>query len=182
MTTSDPRLSAFSAACDVTVKHLQGEFAKLQTGRANAALVEHVDVEAYGQHQPLKNLAGISLGDSKTIVIQPWDKSIFSNIERALQQSNVGATPMNDGTVIRLSLPSMTEERRGNLKKVVSTLAEEARISVRKHRQEAQDSIKAEKDEDVKETLLEQLQKATDSANEAIAATAKSKEEELMKI
>lgn len=182
MTNSDIRLTGFQTGCDATLKHLQNEFSKLQTGRANAALVEHVEVEAYGQRQPLKNVAGISVSDAKTIVIQPWDKSIFGNIERGIQQSNIGVNPVNDGNVIRISLPPMTEERRMQLKKVVSTLAEEARISVRKHRQEAQDGIKTEKDEDVKETLLEELQKATDSANEAIASLAKNKEEELMKV
>ena len=182
MTTSDPKLTAFQSGADSVLRHLQGEFSKLQTGRANAALVEHVDVEAYGQRQPLKNLAGISVSDAKTIVIQPWDKSIFGNVEKALQQANVGANPVNDGTVIRLSLPPMTEERRTQMKKIVSTLAEEARISVRKHRQEAHDKIKEEKDEDVRSTLVEELQKLTDKANESIAAAAKSKEEELMKV
>lgn len=182
MSTTDPRLSAFEAASDATLKHLHSEFSKLQTGRANAALVEHIDVEAYGQRQPLKNIAGISVSDAKTIVIQPWDKSIFGNIERGIQQSGIGVNPVNDGNVIRITLPPMTEERRSQMKKVVSSLAEEARISVRKHRQEAHDGIKTEKDEDVKETLLSELQKATDAANEAIANSAKNKDEELMKI
>lgn len=178
----DPRLQTFQTSIANVLQHLQGEFSKLQTGRANAALVEHVEVEAYGQRQPLKNVAGISVSDARTIVVQPWDRTVMQAVEKALQLANLGASPVNDGTVIRLNLPQMTEERRISLKKVVSTLAEESRISVRKHRQEAHDLIKAEKDEDVKETLLEQLQKVTDDANAKIADAAKRKEEELMKI
>lgn len=178
----DIRISQFKAATDSVMKHLLGEFSKLQTGRANAALVEHIEVEAYGQRQPLKNLAGISVQDARSIMIQPWDKSVMQDIEKAIQLSSVGVNPVNDGIAIRLNLPPMTEERRMQLKKVVSTLAEESRISVRRHRQEAQDAIKTEKDEDVRETLLEGLQKATDAANEAIADAVKRKDEELMKV
>ncbi len=178
----DTRIAQFKAACEGIQQHLLGEFAKLQTGRANAALVEHIDVEAYGQRQPLKNLAGISVQDARSIIIQAWDKSVMQNIEKAIQQSSLGVNPVNDGIAIRLNLPPMTEERRIQLKKVVSTLAEESRIVVRKHRQDAQDAIKAEKDEDVRETLLEQLQKATDAANDAIAEASKHKDEELMKV
>lgn len=178
----DIRIAQFKTATEGVMKHLLGEFSKLQTGRANAALVEHIEVEAYGQRQPIKNLAGISVQDARSIVIQPWDKSVMQAIEKGIQQSSLGVNPVNDGIAIRLNLPPMTEERRLQLKKVVSTLAEESRISVRKHRQEAQDAIKTEKDEDVKETLLEYLQKATDAANEAIADAVKRKDEELMKI
>ncbi len=178
----DIRISQFKTATDGVMTHLLSEFSKLQTGRANAALVEHIDVEAYGQRQPLKNLAGISVQDARSIVIQPWDKSVMQAIEKGIQQSSLGVNPVNDGIAIRINLPPMTEERRVQLKKVVSTIAEESRISVRKHRQDAQDSIKTEKDEDVRETLLELLQKATDAANEAIADAVKRKDEELMKV
>jgi ribosome recycling factor len=178
----DARLVQFKAGCDAVMAHLLGEFAKLQTGRANAALVEHIEVEAYGQRQPLKNLAGISVQDARSIVVQAWDRSVLQNIEKAIQQSSLGVNPVNDGVAIRLNLPPMTEERRIQLKKVVSTLAEESRISIRKHRQEAHDAIKPEKDEDVRETLMEQLQKATDAANDAVAEAVKRKDEELMKV
>lgn len=178
----DARLVQFKTGCDAVMAHLLAEFAKLQTGRANAALVEHIEVEAYGQRQPLKNLAGISVQDARSIVVQAWDRSILQNIEKAIQQSSLGVNPVNDGVAIRLNLPPMTEERRIQLKKVVSSLAEESRISIRKHRQEAHDAIKPEKDEDVRETLMEQLQKATDAANEAIAEAVKRKDEELMKV
>lgn len=179
---TDPRLAAFQTAAEHISQHLRGEFSKLQTGRANAALVEHIEVDAYGQRQQLRAVAGITVSDARTIVVQPWDRSVMQNVEKALQLANLGASPVNDGTVIRLNLPSMTTERREQLKKVVRQLSEDARIAVRKARQETHDAIKPEKDEDVRETLMEQLQKAVDAANAAIEDIATKKEEELTKI
>ena len=178
----DPRIAPFHADVERILGHLRTEYSKLQTGRANAALVEHIKVEAYGQMSEMRAVAGVSISDSRTIVIQPWDRSIIQNIEKALQQSNLGINPMNDGVVIRLSLPPMTEERRLQLTKIVHQLAEDAKIGVRKARQEAHDRIKPEKDEDVRETLMEELQKGVDDANGKIVETAKKKEEEVMKV
>ena len=178
---TDPRIEAFRAEADKTLAHLKLEYAKLQTGRANPAMVEHVMVEAYGQRQELRSIAGIGV-DQRTITIQAWDRAILGAIEKALQQADMGASPVNDGVVIRLTLPSMTEERRKHLQKVVQKLAEDARVSIRKHRQVAHDAIKGEKDEDVKETLNEWLQKAVDEGNAAIGDLAKRKEDEVMKV
>lgn len=178
----DPRIASFVAEADKVMHFLQGEFAKLQTGRANAALVEHIDVDAYDQRMQMKAVASISIQDARTIVIQPWDKSVLGNIERAIQQSNIGVNPVNDGVLIRINLPPMTEERREQLKKIVHKLCEEARISIRQHRQKAQDEIKQDKDDDVKETALEWLQKEVDKANEKIEEARKKKEEEVMKV
>jgi ribosome recycling factor len=179
---TDPRLTIFQIEADKVMQHLKQEFSKLQTGRANAALVEHIEVEAYGQRQALRNVAGITVADARTINIQPWDRSVMHNVEKALQLANLGASPVNDGVLIRLNLPPMTEERRSQLKKIVSQLSEETRIALRKHRQTVHDEIKQEKDEDMKETLMENLQKAVDAANEAVAELAKKKEEEVMKV
>ncbi len=179
---ADPRLAAFQSDMEKVLQHLKGEFSKLQTGRANAALVEHIEVEAYGSKQQLRAVAGIMVSDARTIVIQPWDRSILGTIEKVLSQADIGSSPVNDGVVIRINLPPMTEERRLHLKKVVATLSEEAKISVRKHRQEALDSIKQEKDEDVRDTLEKNLQKEVDEANVKIAEMGKKKEEELMKV
>lgn len=177
----DPRLATFRTEADKVLAHLKNEFSKLQTGRANAALVEHIMIDAYGQKQDLRSLCGISV-DQRSIIVAPWDRSILGAVERALSQADLGASPINDGVVIRITLPSMTEERRKHLQKIVSQLAEEARVSLRKHRQVAHDAIKPEKDEDVKETMNEELQKGVDEFNGRIAETAKSKEEEVMKI
>jgi ribosome recycling factor len=179
---SDPRIASFLQDAEKVVGHLLAEFGKLQTGRANAALVEHIDVEAYGQRMQLKAVASISVQDAKTIVIQPWDKSVMSAVEKAIQVSNIGVNPVNDGVVIRLNLPSMTEERRQQLVKLAHKLSEEARISLRQARQKALDQIKQEKDEDVKKGLESQLQKEVDKYNEKIDSTRKHKEEEVMKV
>jgi len=170
------RLQEFADESVKIIEFLHREFAKLQTGRANAALLENIEVDAYDQKQHLKTLAGISVDDVRTLVIQPWDKSTAPNIEKALQEADLGASPNNDGNVIRISLPPMTEERREQLKKLVHQLAEEARISVRQQRQTIHDRIKdQEKDEDIRYTLLEQLQKEVDKANEEIETTMKKK-------
>jgi len=180
---SDPRVSAFQQEVEKVLQYLQSGFGKLQTGRANASLVEHVPVEAYGQMQPLKAVAGISIQDAKTIVIQPWDKSIAQSIEKGLSKADLGASPVNDGVVIRIALPSMTEERRMSLTKVVHQLSEEARISIRQQRQQAHDRIKtAEKDEDVRYTLLEDIDKSAKGANDKIDDLRAKKEKEVMTV
>ena len=177
------RLAPFQTEADNVIKYLLAEFSKLQTGRANASLVDHVEVEAYGHRQALKTLAGVSIQDARTIVIQPWDRTIMSNVEKALQQADLGASPVNDGTVIRLNLPQMTEERRKDLVKIIQKLAEEAKISIRQHRQTVLDKIKAEeKDEDARYTQQDDLQKMVDKANGDIENVRKKKEEEIMKV
>lgn len=178
----DSRIAHFQADGNKVLQYLQGELGRLQTGRANAALVEHVDVEAYGQKMQMKAVASISVQDARTIVIQPWDKTVLGAIEKAIQVSNLGVNPVNDGVLIRLSLPMMTEERRKELQKIVHKLAEEARISLRQHRQKAVDAIKQDKDEDVRSTLEGILQKEVDAFNEKIDAARKHKEEEVMKV
>ena len=177
----DPRIQSFHTDADKVLAHLKTEYSKLQTGRANAALVEHLMIDAYGQKQDLRSLAGISV-DQRSIVISPWDRSILAAIEKSIQLANLGGSPVNDGVTIRITLPSMTEERRKSLQKVVHQLAEEARVSLRKHRQVSHDAIKPEKDEDVKETLNEELQKGVDEYNAKIGDMAKKKEEEVMKV
>jgi len=180
---ADARIDTFNKEGEKVLHFLHGEYAKLQTGRANAALVESVMVDAYGQKQSLKEVAGISVQDAKTIIVQPWDNSIMQKIEAALTLADLGSSPVNDGTVIRLNLPPMTEERRTQLKKVVHSLAEEARISVRQVRQHAHDKIKDEEnDEDLRYTLLEHLEKAVKIFNEKIEESKKAKDEEVMTV
>ncbi|MDD4628283.1 MAG: ribosome recycling factor [Candidatus Peribacteraceae bacterium] len=178
-----PRLASFASETDKVVKFLLAEFSKLQTGRANAALVEHVEVEAYGHRQQLRTLAGINVQDAKTIVIQAWDKSVMTNIEKALQAANLGCNPVNDGHVIRLNLPPMTEDRRRDLSKIVNKLSEEAKISVRQQRQVVLDMIKTEeKDEDARYSQQEELQKLVEKANTQIEDLKKKKEAEIMTV
>lgn len=180
---ADSRIESFNGEVTKVLTYLHSEFSKLQTGRASAALVENVNVEAYGQTQPLKAVAGISVQDAKTIVVQPWDKSAMQAIETCLNKADLGCSPVNDGSVIRLSLPPMTEERRTQLTKLVSKLGEEARISIRQQRQDVHDDIKTnEKDEDVRYTLLEELEKSVKAANEKVEQCVKDKEKEVMTV
>jgi ribosome recycling factor len=179
---ADTRIETFNAELEKVLSYLHTEFAKLQTGRANAALVENVTVDAYGQNQPLKAIAGISVQDAKTIVVQPWDAGVMQAVETALTKADLGVSPVNDGSVIRLTLPPMTEERRLQLTKVVSQLAEEARVSIRQQRDKLREDIKEEKDEDVRYTLLENLDKATSTGNDKIESSKKQKEEEVMTV
>ncbi|MBT3293000.1 ribosome recycling factor [Candidatus Peregrinibacteria bacterium] len=178
----DVRIESFNAEVAKVEEFLHKEYAKLQTGRANAALVDHTVVTAYGQKQELKAVASVSVQDARTIVIQPWDNGILNQVEAAITALDLGTSPVNDGSVIRLNLPPMTEERRKDLVKVVHVLAEEARITIRQQRQEVNDSIKEEKDEDLRYTLQEQLDKAAKNANDSIETLMKKKEEDVMQV
>lgn len=179
---SDPRISSYHQDAEKIVHHLQTEFSTLQTGRANASLVEHLNVEAYGQKMNLKGVASVSVQDARTIVIQPWDKSTLGAIEKAIQLSEMGVNPVNDGIVIRISLPAMTEERRKELVKIVQKLSEEARISVRQARQKALDAIKQDPNETLRASMEKQLQAEVDKSNGKIDELRKQKEEEVMKV
>lgn len=168
---------------DRIVNFLQGEYARLQTGRASASLVEHLNVEAYGSMQPLKNLANISVPEARQIVIQPWDKGVMAAIEKAINTSNLGLNPLNDGLLIRLTIPQLTEERRKEMVKLVGKLAEEARISVRNVRQDAFKKIKKDEvGEDEAKRLEAGIQGQVEKANERIDEIAKKKEEDVMKV
>lgn len=179
---SDPSLTNFQQASLRTLEHLSSEFSKLQTGRANASLIEHLTIEAYGQRMELKGVASISVQDARSLVIQPWDKSVLGAIEKGLQQADIGSNPVNDGIVIRINFPPMTEERRLHLKKIVSQLAEQAKIKIRQDRQVANDAIKQLDDEDEKASLQKELQKNVDDWNGKVEAQAKKKEEEIMTV
>jgi ribosome recycling factor len=145
--------------------------------------VDHLEVEAYGHRQQLRTVAGITVQDARTIVIQPWDKSIMASVERALQMANLGTAPVNDGHVLRINLPPMTEDRRRDLSKVVHKLAEEAKVSVRQQRQMVLEKIKSEeKDEDARYTQQDELQKLVDRANAQIEDVRKKKEQEIMTV
>lgn len=124
------------------VEHAQREFQRIRTGRASPALVEHIQVEYYGAPTQLNQIAGISVPEARLLVISPFDITALRDIERAIQQSDLGITPSNDGKLIRLTLPELTGERRKELVKVVRGLAEEGRVSIRNTRRNANDSLK----------------------------------------
>ena len=170
-----------------TLVHLKDEFSRLQVGRANPALVESIVVEAYGSSQPLKNLANISVPDSKTLQIQPWDKSVMGAVEKAILQADLGLNPVNNGVTIIVNIPMLTEERRMELVKVVHKLAEDARISVRNARQTAHAKFKSmaqnkEITEDEATGAEKRLQVKVDDTNVTIADAARAKEASVMTV
>jgi ribosome recycling factor len=169
------------------IEHLEKELHNLRSGRANASMVEDLPVEAYGSTMELKGLASISVPDAKTIQIEPWDKAVVKDIEKAIMASSLGLTPNVAGTTIRLNMPPMTEENRHALVKVVGQKSEQARISVRNVREEIREKITADEKanaiaEDEKFRLFEQLDKAVGEHNAQIEKIAKEKEEEIMTI
>ena len=169
------------------VEHLKSELATLRTGRASTSLVEHLEVEYYGSKTPLIQIAQITVPEPRSIAIQPYDKNSLKDIEKAVQTSNLGINPVNDGTYIRLTVPQMTEERRKELVKVVSQMSEKARVSVRNLREDIwRDIQKQEKDGKISEDDLrsakDDLQKVVDKFNEEIKKIAEGKEKEVMTI
>lgn len=183
----DQTIQAAKTELQAAIKHFESELAALQTGRANAALVTDLSVEAYGSFQPLKNIASVSVPDAQTIQIQPWDKGALASIEKAIQNSSLGLNPVNDGIVVRINIPPTTEERRKDLVKVVGKKAEECRIGIRHARQKAHDIIRKMKEEkkvseDEFFTYEGYLQKDVDEFNKKVEEIAKKKEQEILKV
>ncbi len=169
------------------IEAMERDFAGIRTGRASTALVERITVEYYGTQTPLNQVAGISTPDAHLIVIQPWDRSVLSAIEKAITRSDIGITPNVDGTVVRLNVPPLTEDRRHELVKQVRRRAEQARVEVRNHRREAGDVLKkALRDGDISEDEerreLESLQRVTDRQIEGIEARVERKEAEILEV
>ena len=166
---------------------LAREFASVRTGRANASLLDAVRVEAYGNLTPINQLATVSVPDARTIMIQPWDASQMKEIEKGIAKSDLGLSPSNDGKVIRLTVPTLTEERRKQLAKQIGKFAEDARVAIRNARREANDKLKAlAKDKKVSEDEErrghDQIQKTTDRFTSRIDELAKKKEQEVMTV
>lgn len=124
------------------ISSLKRDLATLRAGRATTSLLDRIQVEYYGAPTPINQLANISTPDSRTLLIQPWDKTSMSDIERAIMKSDIGLTPANDGTIIRLSIPPLTEERRTDLVKLTKKFGEEAKVAIRNIRRDANDDIK----------------------------------------
>ncbi len=165
--------------------HLQEEFSKLQIGRASSSLVENIMVEAYGVMQAVKSIASVSVPDGRTVLIQPWDKSMLAGIEKAIQVSDLNLNPVNNGIAIILNIPPLTEERRRDLVKVLGRLVEETRIAVRNIRHEAMAVFKrmeheGDMTEDDRKGSENALQEGVDKVNKEIDEMARKKEETIM--
>jgi ribosome recycling factor len=161
------------------------EFAGVRTGRATAALVESIRVDYYDTPTPIPQVASVSVPDPRTLLIQPWDASMLSKIEKAIQKSDLGLTPSNDGKLVRLTMPPLNEERRKHLAKAVGKLAEEGRVAVRNIRREAKDKLRAlGKDKKISEDDEKrgeaELQKLTDRFVQRIDEILKKKEQEIL--
>jgi ribosome recycling factor len=177
----------FETRMQAAVDALTREFAGVRTGRANAALLDAVRVEAYGNVTPINQVASVSVPDPRTILIQPWDASQLKEIEKGIVKSDLGLSPSNDGKVIRLTMPTLTEERRKQLAKTVGKFAEDARVAIRNARREANDRMKAlAKDkkisEDEERRGHDQIQKATDRFTAKVDELTKKKEQELLTV
>jgi ribosome recycling factor len=169
------------------VEAMERDFQGLRTGRASTALVERLTVDYYGTQTPLNQLASISVPESHQIVIQPWDRGVLGAIEKAIQKSDIGLTPNVDGTLVRLNIPPLTEERRRDIVRSVHKRMEEARVEVRNVRREAADELKKEERDgtvgaDEARRQLEQLQKITDRVVGDIDRLGDVKEQEVLEV
>ncbi|MGD9140563.1 MAG: ribosome recycling factor [bacterium] len=163
------------------------ELATIRTGKATTTLLDGIKVDAYGQSMPLNQVASISVPEPRLILVQPWDQTIVSDVEKAIQKSNTGLVPNTDKNVIRLPIPPLTEERRVELVKVVKKHAEESRVSVRNIRRDANEHLKkAQKDGDISEDdshkAVDKVQKLTDKYVEEIDKVLADKEKEIMEV
>ncbi len=164
---------------------LDKELSRFRTGRASVSLLDDVMVEYYGTMTPLNQLASISIPDSRTIAIQPWDRNAFSGIEKAIMKSDLGLNPVNDGKIIRINLPPLTEERRKELVKMAKKTAEDTKVALRNIRREANESLKKMKNnkeltEDEMHKGYEEVQKIIDSYVERVDQILAEKEKEIM--
>ena len=170
---------------NTALEALAREFASVRTGRASTAILDTVRVDYYGTPTPLSQMASLSTPDARTLVIQPWEAGQLKEIEKAITKADLGVTPVNDGKLIRLTMPSPTEERRKQLVKTIGKMAEEARVAVRNIRREANDKLKVlAKDKKVSEDEErrghDQIQKTTDRFIAKIDDTLKKKEQEIL--
>ncbi len=166
-----------------TIAALEEEFKLLRTGRASAALFDRVKVEYYGTPTPLNQLANISIPEARLIVIQPFDKNVIGDVEKAIQASELGLNPSNDGKVIRISIPPLNEERRKELVKQAKNMAENSRVSIRNIRRDANDQIKnGDFPEDEQKKGTDDIQKLTDKYVEKIGEVLSAKEKEIMEV
>jgi len=186
MKTTSEVLSSAEERMKKAAANLVREFQTIRTGRANPALLDSIDVEYYGTPTPLKSLANVSTPDGRSLLIQPYDKGGLKDIETAIHKSQLGLTPTSDGSVIRISIPPLTEERRKELVKILRKFAEESRVAIRNIRRDGADELKALKAEHISEDEIkrqeEALQKLTDKYVKEVDRLTTDKEAEIMEV
>lgn len=169
------------------IAHLRKELSSIRTGRATPAVLDGVQVDYFGTPTPISQLASVSAPESRLIVVQPWDPTVLGEMEKAILRANLGLTPTNDGKVIRISIPALTEERRKELVKVARKMAEEGKVALRNVRRELKEQIKdlekkKEVSEDQMHTAQAEVQKLTDQFVEQVGEIIQKKEEEILEI
>jgi ribosome recycling factor len=182
-----PTIKAANQSMERAVEALKRDFSGVRTGKATPALLDTVRVEAYGSHVPLNQVASVSAPEARLLVVQPWDRGMLNPIEKALQTSDLGLNPSNDGKIIRVPIPALTEERRREFVKLLHKMAEEARVSIRHARKEGNDEIKRrQKDSEISEDQArreqEEVQKLTDRFIQTVEDLLKHKEAEVMEV
>jgi ribosome recycling factor len=170
-----------------SIQSLHDEFKTLRGSRASQALFEKIKVDYYGQKSPLNQVATISIPEARMVIIQPWDRSVLPEIEKAIQKSELSVNPNNDGKVIRINIPPLTEERRKELVKLAKNMAEQSRVAVRNHRRDANEEIKkakadSELSEDEAKKASDEIQKLTDKNIEEINTLLEAKEKEILEV
>jgi ribosome recycling factor len=182
-----PSLQLAKSKMEKSIEALKREFTGVRTGKATPQLLDTVRVEAYGSHVPLNQVATVSAPEPRLLVIQPWDRAMLNPIEKALQTSDLGLNPSNDGKIVRVPIPALTEERRREYVKLLHKMAEEARVAIRQARKDANDDIKRrQKDGDLSEDDVrreqDEVQKATDRFIAQVEEILKHKEAEVMEV
>ena len=178
---------AYTDKMDKTIEVMMTEFDAVRAGRANAAVLNQIEVDYFGVPTPINQIASISVPDPRTLLIQPWDNSVLKNIERAIQASDLGINPQNDGRVIRLVFPQLTEERRKDLAKQVHKYGEDSKVAIRNIRRDAMEAFKGQKKrseitEDDLKNVEKDMQKLTDDYIKKIEKLVEAKEKELYEI
>jgi len=182
----EPDIDDLKRRMDGAMTSLRQEFASLRTGRASASMLEPVHVDAYGQATPINQVGTINVPEPRMITVNVWDKSLVGKVEKALRESGLGINPVVDGTIIRLPIPELNEERRKELSKVAAQYAEHARVAVRNLRRDGMDQIKKAKAagmaEDDERVWTDEIQSLTDEYIAAIDAALKTKQAEIMQV
>lgn len=179
------RMNPTKKAMEKAVEHMRLEFSKMRVGRATTSMVEGVKVEVYGSAMTMKEVAAITIPDSRTIAIVPWDRSVIGEIEKGILAANLGLTPINDGKMIRVNLPPLTEDRRKDFVKQIKKFGEDAKVAIRNLRRDLNDNFKKSKDsnevsEDEFKRLQDESQKLTDQFVADIDKVVETKSKELM--
>ena len=183
----EDELKTLSEKMDKSINALKSEFTSIRTGQANASLLDRIFVEYYGSRTPVTQVASVTVPEARMLVVQPWDKSLLKEIEKAILQSDLGLVPMNDGNLIRMAIPQLTEERRKELVKVVNKKSEEAKVAVRNIRRDGNVFLKKEeKNSDVSKDIIndteDKIQKLTDKKIKEVEAVTERKIKEIMSV